>query len=366
MWGRGAKGEKPGGKLGNGGLGMVVRIRGKVLLAVACTAALGLMCGRMASLRASGAAMAAGGRLHAPPEPPFVAAAASLRGDRPWEERFRRPSAEPPYPNPYSFEDFQKAEESTCSAAKVFDNPRDLILAYYGILGEASNMLGYSGGCGTVGQALQPYPCAYGLLSEEKRAGLSLDQFIASFGGIGHITLLKLLPAYTPAGAPRDVQTYMVELEVITGAPQDAQKARGQGTAFVYYYGLVTVGKAPGGGWEIRETDYIAEDFLCAPTHGWFYLSDAVVQIVYGDNLKLIDRIDGIRQTGSRIRIQASGRGGCYGFEFVRLTNGYDILLHEYVLDGGVWKEADLLTDQWGDIKLTAQNSALQNSAPPP
>ncbi|QOX63230.1 hypothetical protein FRZ06_07655 [Anoxybacterium hadale] len=54
-------------------------------------------------------------------------------------------------------------------------------------------------------------------------------------------------------------------------------------------------------------------------------------KIVYGDNLKLIDKIDRTEQNGNMISIYASGNGKSYRFDFVRLTNGYDILLHESI-----------------------------------
>ena len=62
------------------------------------------------------------------------------------------------------------------------------------------------------------------------------------------------------------------------------------------------------------------------------------------------------------IIIYASGNGKSYRFDFVRLTNGYDILLHEYILDIGDWKETSLLGDKWKDMKLTIENSQLHKT----
>ncbi|MEL7655174.1 MAG: hypothetical protein AAGU75_04615 [Bacillota bacterium] len=269
------------------------------------------------------------------------------------DERFQRPSKKPPYPNLYSFADFQQENGDPPFVTKKFDKPEDLILAYYGILNYAANMLGYSGGCGTVGLAGEPYPYAYELLSKEKQKELTLKQFINSFEGIGYTTLLKAIPAYTPPGTPADIKCYMVEIEVITGDKMNSDEEYSRGSRFAYYYGLITVEKTPEGDWKIKDIDYIPEDFLCAPMHHWFYLSDAVVQIVYGDNLKLVDKIDKIEQEGDMISIYASGKGKDYRFDFVRLTNGYDILLHENILEKGVWRETTLLTDKWEYLKLT-------------
>jgi hypothetical protein len=277
-------------------------------------------------------------------------------------ERFQRPSKELPYPNPYSFKDFRKENEKPPLLTKKFENPKDLILAYYGILREASNMLGYSGGCGTIGWSGLPYPYAYELLTKAKQKEIPFDQFIDSFNGIGYTTLLKLLPAYAPPDSPNDTKYYMVEIEIITGAEANTDKGYNQGSQFAYYYGLITVEKTSDEGWKIKNIDYIPEDFLCAPMHHWFYLSDAVVQIVYGGNLKLIDKIDRTEQKDDMISIYASGNGKSYRFDFVRLTNGYDILLHEYILENGDWKETSLLTNNWEDMKLTIKNSQLHKT----
>lgn len=274
-------------------------------------------------------------------------------------ERFNRPSKKTPLPNPYSFSDFRKEDNTPPLITIKFESPEDLILAYYGILREASNMLGYSGGCGTIGWADLPYSYAYELLTKEKQKEMSLNQFIDSFKGIGHTTLLKLIPAYAPPDTPSDIKYYMIEIEVITGAKAETDAEYNQGSHFAYDYGLITVEKAPEDEWKIKNIDYIPEDFLCAPLHGWFYYSDSAVQIIYINNLKIADKIDKTEQEDDMIYIYASGNGIQYRFDFVRLTNGYDILLHENILENGVWKEVDLLTDKWMNFKLSINNSEL-------
>ncbi|CUX44523.1 hypothetical protein [Clostridium sp. C105KSO13] len=272
-------------------------------------------------------------------------------------ERFQRPSKALPYPNPYSFKDFQKNDEQSPLIGKRFDNPEDLILAYYGILQEASNMIGYSGGCGSIGWSKVPYPYAYELLTKETQKEMSLNQFIDSFCGIGYTTLLKLIPAYAPSDTPAGIKYYMVEIELITGTKVNDGEGQHDGSQFAYYYGLITTEKMPDQGWKIKDIYYIPEDFLCAPMHSWFYLSDAIVQIVYGNNLKLIDRIDKTEQKNDMIYIYASGKEKSYRFDFVRISNGYDILVHEYILDNGSWKETNLLSDKWKNMKLTVESS---------
>ncbi|QAT42534.1 hypothetical protein EQM06_04470 [Aminipila luticellarii] len=277
-------------------------------------------------------------------------------------ERFQRPSKECPYPNPYTFQDFRKDNNKLPLISKKFKNPEDLILAYYGILQEASNMLGYSGGCGTIGWSGLPYPYSYELLTGDKQQEMPFDQYVDSFSGIGYTTLLKLLPAYTPADTDHHIKYYMVEIEIITGAKADTDEGYNQGSQFAYYYGLITVEQTNNEGWKIKNIYYIPEDFLCAPMHSWFYLSDAVVQIVYGENLKRIDKIDSTEQKDHVVRIYASGNGKSYRFDFVRLTNGYDILLHEYILGNEGWKETSLLGEEWKDMKLTINNSELRKT----
>jgi hypothetical protein len=348
-----------------GAIDVVIKIRKNIIIAVFGAVLLGVICffalpHLTGPSQKSADKIVAGGVLHSLTDCSGNYAPAISQSDG--SERFQRPSGALPYPNPYSFADFRKPYETPPLVTKKFDDPEDLILAYYGILKEASNMLGYSGGCGTVGWSTLPYPYAYELLSEEKRDEIPLDLFVDSFSGIGHITLLKLLPAYSPAGTPDDTRYFMVEIEVITGAEVSSEADYGLGSRFAYYYGLITTIKAPDGSWRIDDIGYIAEDFLCAPTHGWFYFSEAVVQIVYGENLKLIEQIDKTERDGDIVSVYASGNGKSYRFDFVRLTNGYDILLHEYLFYDGVWKETSLLTDDWKYLKLSIENDNLRKA----
>lgn len=72
-------------------------------------------------------------------------------------------------------------------------------------------MVGYSGGCGTIGWSSIPYPYAYKLLTEENQKNMPLKQFEDSFKGIGHITLLKLYPTYIPNGTPENIRYHMLK-----------------------------------------------------------------------------------------------------------------------------------------------------------
>ncbi len=325
----------------------------KLTAAILCLAA-AIIIGIFFSRIHSRAEYFAGGSLLSPPD--FSILAASISNQIEESERFQRPSKDLPYPNPYTFSDFIKSEPSFPLVTESFASAKEVILAYYGILKDASNMLGYTGGCGTIGSAKQPYPYVYELFTKEAKEKMTLNQFIGSLEGIGHMTLLKLVPVYAPPGTPSNEKSYMVELEVITGRKKTAETDGCWKSLFAYYYGVATAEHTEENGWKIKNIQYIPQDFLCAPMHSWFYLSEAVVSIVYGDNLKRIDRIDRTEQRGDMIYQYASGNGNFYRFDFIRLTNGYDILLHENQLENGSWVETSLLTEPWDDLKLTSSS----------
>lgn len=269
-------------------------------------------------------------------------------------ERFRRPSNQLPLVNNFSFEDFEKVNDRPPLISTVFKNPDKLIKAYFGILRNASNMHGYLGGCGSIGNSLQPYPYAYGLLSETAQNEMPLSEFVNSFRGIGHITLLKLYPAFTPSWIPANICSYMFEVEAITGpSEKDELSYNRDGSYFVYYYGLITVEKDTKCGWKIKSIDYLPEDFLCAPEHGWIYSSAYIVTFVYKDWYQLIDTIDCTTQKGNFIYLYATGKNVKYRFDFVRITNGYDILLHENICDNDRWQETNILKVQDQGFKLS-------------
>lgn len=260
-----------------------------------------------------------------------------------YSERFQRPSKLRAYPNPY-------ADISPDKVPVQFTGPDEAVLAYYAILKEASNMEGYTGGCGTVGQAAYPYAYAYQLLSDGYRQAQPLSAFTDSFQGIGHITLLNLATLHES----EENAVLFAELEFITGLKEGGEETEnGAQTQFHYYYAVVDLINETG--WQIENIRYYAEDFLCAPYHGWSYDAQAVVDIVYRENLQLVDRIAEVKKTAGRIYVYAEGSGQTYRFAFIRLTNGYDILAHEYIYDNGAWREVQLLSGEWENLKLTGE-----------
>ena len=257
--------------------------------------------------------------------------------------RFQRPSARAPLENPFAYPNFEN------KPVPVFSHSQDVVLAYWGILEDASNMEGFSGGCGTIGNAGLPYPYAYQLLTPDAQKRMPLQAFIDSFAGYGHINLLALYPAYAPPDTPPDTAYYMVELESITGRPEtdDIRLREPGGSLFAYHYGLITVKNLPDKGWKIEKLDFIPEDFLCAPYHGWSYDATLIVDIVLQYNQKVVEKIEKTVVQDNLVTVSASGHGQQYRFVFVRLANGYDILLHQYLLKDGQWKEVNLLTKDW-------------------
>lgn len=281
-----------------------------------------------------------------------------------YSERFQRPSKQSAMKLKYSFEDFKNASEQPPYIKTIFQTTEDVIQAYYAILKDASNMAGFHGGCGTIGWSKIPYPYAYELLSKETQQKMSLEKFVKSFEGIRHTTLLKLYPAYRPLGTPDNIKYYMVEIEVITGPPYKGENDnKPQPGYFAYYYGLITTEKTPSGGWKIKSIDYVPEDFLCHPMHHWDYDARYLVEIVYKNWYGLVENIEKVEKNGSMVYVYADGKGNKYRFDFVRLTNGDDILLHENILQNGQWKEVNLLKDEHQIYKFSILNPNLMGAS---
>ena len=258
-------------------------------------------------------------------------------------ERFQRPSKQP------ALNEYLRLRDE-----KTYNDPEDLILDYFGILKDASNMSGYCGGCGTVGLSEEPYPKAYNLLSSDLKEKITFDDYISSFSGAGHTTLIKMVPAFTPPGTPSNIKYFVVEFEIITAQKCSENEAhRPLPTYFAYYYGLITTENIPTEGWRIKAMDYFPEDFLCAPYHSWYWDSPLAVEIIFRGWHKLIDEIEKVDIQGSDITIVAKGKDNKYRFGALRLTNGEDIILHEYVWKNGNWEEVDYITEEQKFLKFS-------------
>lgn len=161
---------------------MAILIQKRTLFITICMVLLGIICCFIlffltrAPARSSNG-LAAGGSLTSSLQDPNVAVPVMNQENTISSERFQRPSKAFPYPNLYSFKDFQKENEKPPLIEKRFENSEDLIFACYGILREASNMVVYSGGCGTGGWAKTPYSYAYELLTKERQKEVPLNEF---------------------------------------------------------------------------------------------------------------------------------------------------------------------------------------------
>lgn len=298
-----------------------------------------------------------GGILHEPSVPSGMILAAADPFDL---ARFQRPSTQPALENPYTYIRFVGTRTESPLSLEGFQHPEDVILAFWGILQDAANMTDYSGGCGTVGHARLPYPYAYELLSDSRKNEMTSEQFMDSFQGIGHITLLKLYPAFLPSGTPQNIRYHMIEAEIITGAATDEPAGFFSGSHFAYFYGIVTTKQAENDGWKIHAIDFFPEDFLCAPMHGWSYDATSFVPIVYQDWYHVINEVERTEWNGDILSVFAAGADRPYRFDFVRIANGTDVLLHEMVNQDGVWVEINILKDADQVMKLSILNPNLQ------
>ncbi|OPJ55816.1 hypothetical protein [Alkalithermobacter paradoxus] len=272
-------------------------------------------------------------------------------------ERFGRPSKDKALKlkyNPNNFSESKTNSNILEGYPSRYDSSEDVIHAYYSILKNASNMIGFQGGCGAIGWANVPYKYAYNLLSSGSKEKISLKKFEDSFSGVGQTILLKLRKAYRPENTSDNIDYYFVEIEIITGKPySEGKDLTPQPSYFAYYYGIVTTEYSEKDGWKIRSVDYIPEDFLCAPWHLWSWDSSYFVNIIYGEWYNLIDKIDSVEKDNSSISIYASGKNKKYRFDFVELTNGEDILLNEYINEDGKWKEVNIIKEQDKWYKLS-------------
>ncbi|HHW45748.1 MAG TPA: hypothetical protein GXX17_02415 [Clostridiales bacterium] len=323
---------------------MIIKLSRLVLAIFLIVIALGIIAALVYMFIPKSQPLFLGGRVYdLSPKDDFATHTLAQNGD--YSQRYQRPSCQKPVENPYNYQFFSEDPLRLDTLQK----PEDAILAYFGILREAAHMEGYTAGCGSIGDGDIPYPYAYELLSSELKRSLSLNQFKDSFSGIGHITLLKVYPAYPPDGG----SYYMFEIEVIKGSrDSEREQDKAKATSFAYYYGIVE-NVFENGGWKLQSINILGEDFLCAPYHGWFYDSQAVMEIVYKENLKIINEITKTERKDDFVYIYAKGNGKDYRFDFVVLTNGHEVLLNENVLDNREYVPVNLLPEQYKNYKLS-------------
>ncbi len=210
--------------------------------------------------------------------------------------------------------------------------PEETIINYFSILREAANPDDKSNtGCGTLGEALNPYPKAYEYLDKDYKNRLSYKEFLKSFENILHINLIKMEQVPSDKEHPNDLK-YFVELETIEGS----QKGVGY---FAYYYGYIYLSEE-NGEYKISNIDYTGENYLCAPYHGWAYDAELSVDIRYGDWCKLIKEKFPVEKDDFHKKIKFIGTDNQeYIILFFTLTNGTDLEIAQYKKDAdGKWK----------------------------
>ncbi len=256
-------------------------------------------------------------------------------------EKYFRPSKLPiinyrVYDFPF-FEEFQNKKINDINIPKeLLKTPEETIINYYSILREAANPEeGKGAGCGTLGYVKFPYPVAYNFLKSSYKQKLSYDDYLKSFKNILHINLIKLHEVPTDEKHPKD-KKYFVEIETIEGSD------RGVGQ-FAYYYGYIYISKE-GDVYKISDMDLYAENYLCAPYHGWSYIAEYVVDIKYGNWCSLVKERYPTEQEGYVKKVPFKGTdGNDYLIEFFTLTNDYDIEVAQYKKDDkGSWQLINL------------------------
>ncbi|WP_445505518.1 hypothetical protein [Niallia sp. 03091] len=205
--------------------------------------------------------------------------------------------------------------------------PEDTLLNYFSILREAENLGGRS--CGSVGQARIPFPLAYNFLSKEYQRKLSYEDYLNSFAGVGHTSLIKLCRLPDIKQGIR----FFYEIETIEGFKEKRNEY------FGYYYGFIQLIDEKEG-YRISDVQQIGKDFLCAPYHGWSHDAESVVEVKYGNWCKLIQKIYPTTKNGYVKNIYFHGNDGAdYCIIFFTLTNGTDVEVAQFrKARNGKWK----------------------------
>ncbi|MBG9587243.1 hypothetical protein ABE26_09155 [Cytobacillus firmus] len=209
--------------------------------------------------------------------------------------------------------------------------PEDTLINYFSILREASNMGGRS--CGSIGYGRIPFPLAYNFLSNKYQEKFSYEEYLNSFDGVGHTSLIKLCQV------PDLKQGIKFFYEIETIEEFEGKRAE----YFGYSYGFIHLVHEQDG-FRISDFQQIPEDFLCAPYHLWQHDGEAVVDVKYGIWCKLIQKRYPTIINGYGKHIYFHGNDGAdYCFIFITLTNGTDIEIAQFRKVGDEkWKQVKM------------------------
>lgn len=207
--------------------------------------------------------------------------------------------------------------------SKPFRSGKDTVVNYFNVLREAANPTEENKtGCGSLGNAKWPYSVAYNFLSKSYQKELSYKDFLNSFKNMLHINLIKVNNIPSDKDNP-DLLKYFVELEIIEGSTEDKG-------VFAYYYGYIYLDKE-NDGYKIVKMDYSAENYLCAPYHGWAYDAKSFVEIEYGNWCSLIEGDVIVNEDGYQKRVYYKDKDeNEYYVLFYELTNGVDKKIADY------------------------------------
>lgn len=252
-------------------------------------------------------------------------------------ETYFRPSKLPVLNNrafPYDFfKDYYGKEHFEITLpSDLLKTPEDTLVNYFSILREAANPTENTNtGCGTLGLARTPYPYAYKFLSTQYQEKLDFKNYLKSFEDILHINLIKYRQVPADTQHPNQLK-YFVEIETIKGS----EDYMGY---FGYYYGFMYLTKQDQQ-YKIADIEFIGENYLCAPYHGWAYNAEYVVDIKYGQWCSLVKERFPTQQEGYIKKIYFSGTDNAnYLFVFFQLTNGTDIEIAQYKQNStGKWE----------------------------
>lgn len=215
---------------------------------------------------------------------------------------------------------------------EYFSSPEETVLNYFSILRDAENLTADKiGGCGTVGASRYPFPLAYNFFTPEYQSKVPYEQYMKSFEGIGHTSLIRMQKLPPDQLHPQDLR-YFVELETIEGSDKGV-------TYFAYYYGPLYIQKQ-GEKYLISDVQLTGEDFLCAPMHGWAYDAEANVSTRYGYWCNMVQTLYPAQEEGFMKNIYFKGTDGFdYWIQFMHLTNGTDVEVAQYRKDKtGKWE----------------------------
>lgn len=225
--------------------------------------------------------------------------------------------------NILSINDYDKSSSNIKINKELLKTPKDTIINYFSILRESANPLyNTQTGCGTLGDARDPYTLAYNFLSKSYKEKVPYKEYFMSFENQLHINLIKLNEVPPDKNRPNDIK-YFVELEVIEGT----DKPKG---VFAYYYGYIYLEKEDDV-YKIKDMMYAPENYLCAPYHGWSWDAKSLVEIEYGGWCSLVDGEVIVKDDGYERKVYFKDKDkNEYYVLFYQLTNGVDIKIADY------------------------------------